>query len=107
MALQFTLLRTACLLIAGCMLCPSLFSASATPPANVPIQADLAKSIDAARAKTGDPILAEVNIAWQSSDCTLRKGAILEGHVVSVSQRTKNSKMSQLAVSFESAECGP
>ena len=107
MALQFTLLRTACLLIAGCILCPSLFSASATPPANVPIQADLVKSIDAARAKTGDPILAEVHIAWQSSDCTLRKGAILEGHVVSVSQRTKNSKISQLAVSFESAECGP
>ena len=81
-----------------------VFQASAQE--RVPIQADLVRSIEAGRIKVGDPVLAKVVVKWQSPQCTLREGAILKGRIVAQNVRSKTEKTSQIALSFESGQCG-
>lgn len=70
-----------------------------------PVQTELVKALDAGRAQNGDTILARTSIAWKSKDCDLRKGAILQGHVVSQVAHSRNSA-SELSLTFDSAQCG-
>jgi len=72
----------------------------------VPVQASLVHSLEAGRIKVGDSVLAKVSVRWKSSDCDLREGAILKGRVVAQTARTKAVKNSEIALLFESGECG-
>jgi|HubBroStandDraft_6_1064221.scaffolds.fasta_scaffold67641_2 hypothetical protein len=89
----------------GTALC-CLVHAGSTEPNRVPIQAELVKAIEAGRVQVGDSVLAKVLIEWKDSACNLRKGAILKGRVVSESVHSKTSRTSDLALLFESGECG-
>jgi hypothetical protein len=79
--------------------------ASDIPPERVPIQAELLKALEPSKVSVGDPVLARVDIAWKTADCTLRKGAILKGRVVQESTRSKSIKNSEIALLFESGQC--
>jgi hypothetical protein len=72
----------------------------------VPVQASLVHSLEAGRIKVGDSVLAKVTARWKSSECDLREGAILKGRVVSQTARSKTAKNSEIALLFESGECG-
>jgi hypothetical protein len=72
----------------------------------VPVQASLVHSLEAGRIKVGDSVLAKVTARWKSSECDLRQGAILKGRVVAQTARSKTDKYSQIALLFESGECG-
>jgi hypothetical protein len=90
------------LFVAFLVACPSrLLAADRTP-----VQAGLLRSLDAAHFKVGDSVLAKVSTRWQSSDCTLREGAILKGRVVAQVAHSKTSKISEIALLFDSGECG-
>jgi hypothetical protein len=85
---------------------PALYAAPTAPRTRVPVQAALVKAVEAGRVKTGDAVLAKVEVEWKSPDCTLRKGSILKGRIVSQTERSKAAKNSEIALLFESAECG-
>jgi hypothetical protein len=72
----------------------------------IPVQADLVRSIEAGRVKVGDSVLAKVVVKWQSPQCTLREGAILKGRIVAQNVHSKAEKTSQIALSFDSGQCG-
>ena len=72
----------------------------------VPVQADLLQAMEAGRIKVGAPFFAKVEAEWKSPACDLRKGAILKGRVVAESVRSKTQKTSDVALVFESGECG-
>ena len=72
----------------------------------VPVQAQLIRPLDAGREQAGDSILAKVTFQWQTRDCVLRQGAILKGRIVAVQARSKSVKTSEIALLFESGECG-
>jgi len=74
--------------------------------ASAPVQAYLIKALEAGRVKIGDPVYLKVENEWKSPDCKLRKGAILKGRVVNQTPRSKTQKTSQVALLFESGECG-
>ena len=79
--------------------------AAATEPSHLPIEAKLVGSLQAGRVRVGDPVLAKVQVAWEGSDCSLREGAILRGHVLAQTPRSKTTKTSEIAVLFDGAEC--
>ena len=86
------------------LLCHTLLAVS--PETNhLPIEAKLIHALQAGRVKIGDPVLAKVEVAWQSSDCSLREGAILRGHVLSQTPRSRTSKTSEIAIAFDNGEC--
>ncbi len=72
----------------------------------IPVQAELVQAMEAGRVKPGDSILASVDVEWNNPACNLRKGAILKGRVVSEIPRSKSSRISNLSLLFESAQCG-
>src|SRR5258705_6943655 len=72
----------------------------------VPVQASLVHSLEAGRIKVGDSVLAKVSVRWKSSECDLRQGAILKGRVIAQTARSKTVKNSEIALLFESGECG-
>lgn len=72
----------------------------------VPVQASLVHSLEAGRIKVGDSVLAKVTARWKSSECDLRQGAILKGRVIAQTARSKTVKNSEIALLFESGECG-
>ncbi len=92
--------------LACSILCHRAGFAASVEPNHIPIQAELVKGIEAGRVKAGETVFAKVDIAWKDSTCNLRKGAILKGRVVSESARSKTSKRSDLALLFESGQCG-
>jgi hypothetical protein len=79
--------------------------AAAAAQERVPVQADLVRVIEAGRVKVGDAILAKVAVKWQTSQCTLREGAILKGRIVAQSIHSKTQKTSEIALLFESGQC--
>jgi len=67
----------------------------------VNLPANLEKTIDAKKAKTGDPILAKVSASTQLSDGTkVPTGSILQGHIDTVTPSDKKSD-STLTVTFD------
>ena len=80
---------------------------AANPPtARTPIQAELVKAIEAGRIQVGDAVYAKVNLAWNNGACKLREGAILKGRIVSQTPRSKAAGSSNIALLFESGQCG-
>ena len=65
-----------------------------------PVWAELVQRLDATKVKTGDPILAKLALAWKSSACDLRQGAIIQGHVVTQKAHSKTEKTSESASSL-------
>jgi hypothetical protein len=92
-------------IIVGLALSTSI-DAGTAPENRAPIQAQLIRVVEAGRINVGDSILAKVNVQWQNPDCLLRRGAILKGRIVAASVRSKTSKTSEIALMFESGECG-
>ncbi len=88
------------------VLCHLACFAAPVQPNRVPIQAELLKAMEAGRVAVGETVFAKVDIEWKNPACNLRKGAILKGRVVSEKGRTKASKTSDLALLFESGQCG-
>jgi hypothetical protein len=84
--------------------CPLMWTAALEQP-HFPIQAKLVRALQVGRVKVGDPVFAKVQIAWQGTDCNLREGAILRGHVVAQTLRSKISRTSEVSVLFDGAEC--
>ena len=78
----------------------------AAEPARIPVQAELVHPIDASRVKVGDAIFATVQTPWQGSGCALRRGALLKGRVVADTAYSKTAKTSEVALVFESGQCG-
>lgn len=69
-----------------------------------PVQAELLANLDVRRLVPGKTLFARVTQDWKGQDCTLRKGATLEGRIeVSVPRLDKNE--SKLALSFKQAQC--
>jgi hypothetical protein len=64
------------------------------------------KSIEAGRVQAGDPIYAKVYLAWNHSACNLREGAILKGHIVTQTPRSKAAGSSGIALLFDTGQCG-
>jgi len=85
--------------------CPVLLAGSAPKPGITPIQAELLADVRAHQLKVGQPVYARVQIQWQGTDCFLKNGAILEGHVISVVPHTKVVADSQLGLAFTKAQC--
>ena len=83
------------------------YASAANPPTvRTPIQAELVKAIEAGRVQVGDPVYAKVNLAWNNGACKLREGAILKGRIVAQTPRSRAAKSSNIALLFESGQCG-
>lgn len=90
-------------------LLPAISAQAASPPpsaAQLPIQAELVQMLDAGRLKVGDPVFARVDVKWENPECKLRDGAILKGRIVSRTEHSKSAKTSEVAVLFETGQCG-
>lgn len=98
-SLSFRAVSLALLLYSHC-------SAAGPPTDRTPIQAELVKAIEAGRVQVGTPIYARVDLAWSNSTCKLREGAILKGHIVTQTPRSKAAKSSGIALLFDSGQCG-
>jgi len=94
--------------IAGLLL-PGIFLfcrwCQAATPDRTPLQVELIRVVDAGRVKAGDSVLAKVTVKWQSPQCTLREGAILDGRIVAQTAHSKTDRVSQIALLFESGQC--
>jgi hypothetical protein len=83
-------------------------SATAEPPvapAVMPVQAELLADLQARQLKVGELVYAKVFSNWEGPGCSLEKGAILEAKVVAVVPHSKTSRASQVALSFDGAQC--
>ena len=78
---------------------------SAPPTSPAPLQAELVAGFDARLLTTDEPIFAKVKEIWQGGDCILKKDALVKGRVVSARIHAGKSD-SEVALLFESAECG-
>ena len=74
-------------------------------PDRIPLQVELIRTVEAGRVKAGDPVLAKVAVKWQSPQCTLREGDILDGRIVAQTAHSKTDHVSQIALLFESGQC--
>jgi hypothetical protein len=70
-----------------------------------PLEVSLVSPIEAGRTKVGDPVLARVEVAWETSGCSLHSGAIIEGRLVAADERTRTQKNSEVSISFEKGDC--
>lgn len=70
------------------------------------MQVELLKPIETGRVHVGDAVYARVQLAWSEPDCKLREGAILKGRVLLQMPRTKGAKSSELAMVFDTGQCG-
>jgi hypothetical protein len=90
-------------LLLYCLLAPFVFNAQAQD--RIPLRADLVRPLDAGKVKVGDLILAKVALKWQSPQCTLRQGAVLNGRIISQTVHSKTEKTSTLALLFDAGQC--
>lgn len=98
------LLRNLLYLCAGCGAAALPKTSFAQAP-RLPVEAELVRWMEAGRIKSGDAIYAKVKSKWEDGNCLLRPGAILKGRVVAESAHSKNAKVSEIALLFESGEC--
>lgn len=73
------------------------------PGSVIPVQ--LAKTVDAKKAKTGDEVVATVvqDMKTNSGDVLVPKNTKVIGHVTEVQARNKEQKQSELAIAFDRA----
>lgn len=91
-------------------LCCSLTASGAgarkvAEPGITPIQAELMSDVNARLLKVGAPVYAKVTSEWTGTSCFLRKGAVLEARVVSVSAFNRATALSELDLAFTQAQC--
>ena len=79
---------------------------SAAMPAVTPVQAKLTGDLALRFLHPGSLIHAQVATEWNGADCFLRKGAILEGQVLSVVPHSKTVQDSEVHLAFTRAQCG-
>lgn len=84
-------------------LCPAISSAQDQP--RIPIQVEIVRPIDSARSQVGDTIFAKVSKKWQSPQCILRQGAVLQGRIVAAAPHSKATHTSEIALLFDSGQC--
>jgi hypothetical protein len=72
----------------------------------VPVEAELLMHLEASHLKTGGSVFARVSVDWTGPGCVLRRGATLEATVVAVTPHSPISSGSEVALSFEKAQCG-
>ena len=85
--------------------CAPVFAGVGTKPGITPVQAELMADMQAKSLKVGASVFARVSVDWRGTDCFLRNGAILEGHVVAVLPHTKTAKGSEVDLAFTKAQC--
>ena len=90
-------------MVAPLFLCPAISSAQDQP--RIPIQVEIVRSIDSARSQVGDTIFAKVSKKWQSPQCNLRQGAVLQGRIVAAAPHSKATHTSEIALLFDSGQC--
>ncbi len=96
----------ACVPAVGLSLClPALCAKNVAQPGVTPIQAELMADLNARLLKVGAPVYARVAVDWTGTGCVLRKGAVLEAHVVSVAPYNRSTKLSKLDLAFTQAQC--
>jgi len=89
---------------------PGTSAPTAAPPNQLPagtiIPAELAKSIDAKKAKSGDQVIAKTTIDLRSKDgsTVIPKGAKVLGHITDAKARGKDEPGSMIAVAFDKVE---
>src|SRR2546427_1252993 len=89
---------------------PGLSAPPAAPanqlPAGTIIPAELAKSIDAKKTKSGDQVIAKTTIDLRSKDgsTVIPKGAKILGHVTDAKARGKDESGSMVAIAFDKVE---
>jgi len=86
--------------------CPAVFAATSAIQSITPVQAELIADVNARLLKEGAIVYARVTVDWKGTDCVLRRGAMLEGHVLSVTSHRQNPKVSEVDVAFTRAQCG-
>lgn len=84
---------------------PALCAKKVAEPGVTPIQAELMSDLNARLLKAGAPIFARVTSEWSGTNCFLRKGAVLQAHIVSVSPYNRATKLSELDLAFTRAQC--
>lgn len=94
------------LTIALALWCPAVFGATGAVQGITPVQAELMADMNAHLLKEGATIFARVTVDWKGTDCVLRRGAMLEGHVLSFTPYRQNAKVSEVDVAFTRAQCG-
>jgi hypothetical protein len=84
---------------------PNATSARQLPSGTI-IPAELAKSIDAKKAKSGDQVIAKTTIDLRSKDgsTVIPKGAKVLGHVTDAKARSKDEPGSMVAIGFDKVE---
>jgi len=84
---------------------PGSASADTAKPPVTPVQAELLSDLEARHLKAGDVLYATVFTPWDGPNCALKPGAILKATVVSAVPHTKSSPASEVALSFNAAQC--
>ncbi len=79
---------------------------SGARPGVTPVEANLTGDLAARLLHPGSIIHAQVAVEWSGNDCLLRKGAILEGQVLSVVLHSKTAQDSEVSLAFTRAQCG-
>ncbi|HUN63173.1 MAG TPA: hypothetical protein VMU53_14345 [Candidatus Sulfotelmatobacter sp.] len=83
---------------------PAAQANAAVLPAGAPIQATLEKSLDAKKAKPGEPITARVTQNTENNGkIIMPEGAKLEGRVTEASARAKGAANSSVSIVFDKA----
>jgi len=86
--------------------CTTVLAATVGKPSVTPVQAELMADMHARLLKVGSTVYARVTADWQGTNCVLRNGATLEGHVIAVVPHTKTAKGSEVDLAFTGAQCG-
>jgi len=81
------------------------FVSGAAAQDRIPLQVELVRALEAGRERVGDSLLGKVAAKWQSPQCTLRQGAIVNGRIVAQTVHSKLEKTSQIALLFDSGQC--
>lgn len=82
------------------------FEPAAAPVEVYPLQAELVVALDTAKVKVDQPVLAKLLREWGSAPCTLPRGSVLMGRIVSLDPRSNTSKLTSVSLLFEAPCAG-
>lgn len=64
----------------------------------------LAKSLDAKKLKTGDPVEAKTTAELSANGITIPKGSLVKGHITQATARSKGGEQSSLGIAFDTIQ---
>jgi hypothetical protein len=99
------MLRFLVLASAFTLFCTSTFPDTDANPSTPPVQAELISDLDARLLNTGGNVYARVTVDWRGAACVLRSGSLIEAHVLSVVAVNKNTRVSEVDLAFNRAQC--